>query len=294
MTNILLVVDSLNWGGHHSARAVAGLCGGHYNFTITDIEGTTKMENFNYDLIMAWLDAGEEEVYEVCQKHNIKMASRIAGWKGIWRTTRLNPKIHKTITGVVCCNPDLQISSSKVYPTNVVTIMNGVNTDAFKPAKDYAHRGSWLWVGRARDEQKDYGLFQQVDATYKRKITEVLQKRVGNKVVPTDWPTEMVNHYQRAKGFLRTSRNEGSSNCLLEAMSCGIPVVATPTGIAPRLLPPRNIATAKNHIAKAMRDFDNVDYARAVGAANRKTILDGWQWKFKRDPYLQFFKQCME
>ena len=294
MTNILLVVDSINWGGHHAAKAVAGLCGSHYDFTITDIDGLNKMTSFNHDLIMAWLDSAEESIYKVCVKHNIRMASRIAGWKGIWRTIRVNPEIHKTVKGVVCCNSDLQLSASKTYPTNVVTIMNGVNTDIFKPAENYTHNGNWIWVGRTHDEQKDYELFQKVAATYKRKIDVVAQKWANGKVVPTDWPTEMVNHYQKAKGFLRTSRNEGSSNCLLEAMSCGLPIVATPTGIAPKLLEPKCLATSTKHIASAMRDFDDKDYARVIGLANRKKIVDTWRWEFRRAPYLEFFKKCME
>ena len=42
-----------------------------------------------------------------------------------------------------------------------------------------------------------------------------------------------------------------------------------------------------------MREFDDVDYAKSVGVSNRKTIMDGWQWKFKRSPYLEFFEKCM-
>ena len=292
MTNILLVVDNLHWGGHHSARAVANLCSGNYNFTITDIDGVLKMTELDYDLIMAWLDSAETVVHQICRKNGVRMASRIAGWKGVWRTTRINHKIHEYIKGVVCCNPELQLASEKIYPRNVVTIMNGVDTKAFKPAQSYASNGKWLWIGRTHDEQKDYELLQKVDSQYKRNIKTVTQKWRNGKVVPTDWPQEMVDYYQSAKGFLRTSRNEGSSNCLLEAMSCGLPVVATPTGIAPRLLSPKCLATSAKHIVRTLREFDNVNYAKTVGVANRKTIVDGWRWKFKRDPYLGFFEEC--
>lgn len=291
--NILLVVDSLNWGGHHSARAVADLCSKQHNFTITDIDGLSKMTRFNYDLVMAWLDSAEEAVYNVCKTHNILMSSRIGGWKGIWRTCRVSPEIHKKIRGVVCCSPELQLSAEKVYPRNVITIMNGVDADTFKPPKKYAHGGCWLWVGRTQDEQKDYGLLQRVGETYKREIAVVAQKWSKGKVVPTNWPREMVEKYQGAKGFLRTSRNEGSSNCLLEAMGCGLPVVATPTGIAPRLLDPKCLATSTKHLVRAMREFDDIEYATSIGHLNRAKIVDGWQWKFRRDPYLSFFENCM-
>ena len=294
MSKILIVVDSLHWGGHHSARAVKDLIKGRFQSDITDISGLQKMTEFDYDLVMCWLDSAEVDVFKVCREHNIKMASRIAGWKGIWRTTRIPNKIHRKIEGVVCCNPELRISTKKVYPRNIVTIMNGVHTDIFKPPENYHHKGRWLWVGRKQDEQKDYELLQKVDAKYKPRITTVTQKWREGKVVPTDWPTEMVQHYHEAKGFLRTSRNEGSSNCLLEAMSCGLPVVATPTGIAPRLLDPKCLATATRHIVNTMHEFDDVEYARNIGAGNREKIIKNWKWKFKREPYTEFFEKCLE
>ena len=292
--SILLVIDSYNWGGHHSARAVKHLIEGRFQPDITDIAGLAKVTDWNYDLIMCWLDSAEREVYKVCREHRIKMASRIAGWKGVWRTCRIPNKIHRKIEGVVCCNPELRLSAKKIYPRNIVTIMNGVHTDIFKPPEKYNHKGRWLWVGRAHDEQKDYELLQKVDAKHKPKITIVTQKWSEGKVVPTNWPTEMVKHYHEAKGFLRTSRNEGSSNCLLEAMSSGLPVIATPTGIAPRLLDPKCLATSTNHIVNTMNEFDDVEYARTVGGFNREKVVRDWQWKFKRDPYVEFFDKCLD
>ena len=294
MTDILLVVDNLYWGGHHAARAVANLVQGKYSVEITDIDGLSKKQGFDYSLIMAWLDSAEVPVYEVCREYNINMASRIAGWKGVWRTCRIPPKIHGKIMGVVCCNPELQISAEKIYPRNVVTIMNGVNTNVFKPSRRYAHGGSWLWIGRTHDEQKDYGLLQQVDKEFKGEIDIIDQVWEKGKVVKTDWPKEMINRYQAAKGYIRTSRNEGSSNCLLEAMACGLPVVATPTGVAPRLLPPRSLATSAPHIVKAMREFNTHEYAEKAGAINRNEVTSRWQWRFRGEPYRTFFEKCME
>lgn len=45
----------------------------------------------------------------------------------------------------------------------------------------------------------------------------------------------------RSKLLLMTSLNEGGPRVVLEAMACGVPVIATPVGIVPDILPPECI-----------------------------------------------------
>lgn len=49
---------------------------------------------------------------------------------------------------------------------------------------------------------------------------------------------ELIN---RSRLLLMTSYNEGGPRVVLEAMACGVPVVATPVGIVPDVLPPECI-----------------------------------------------------
>ena len=298
MANILLVLDSLNWGGHHAARAVAKICSNKHHFDITDISQLHETPALNdAELVMAWIDSAEKPVYDACKNlKNVKMASRIPGWKGVFRAARMRQRTHKAMSGVVCCNSELEISSAQIYKhnNNVVTITNGVFTDVFTPAPEINHTGKWLWVGRQHDEQKDYGMLERIQDSFDRKIRVKGQKWKDGKVVPTNWPMEMVRRYQAAKGYMRTSRNEGSSNCLLEAMSSGLPVVATPTGVAPRLLDPLSLATSETHIIRAMRMYDDVELAIAHGQRNREVIKSGWRWSQRAAPYLEFFEKCLE
>jgi glycosyltransferase involved in cell wall biosynthesis len=128
---------------------------------------------------------------------------------------------------------------------------------------------------------------------YRRKITVRDQKWVDGRVVPTDWPDEMVRLYHEARGFLQVSRNEGLANCLLEAMSCGLPVIATPAGLTPLIVHPRCIVTDSKHVVNALRDMDDQRYAEEMGRFNREIIVKTCKWSMRREPYLEFFESCL-
>lgn len=53
-------------------------------------------------------------------------------------------------------------------------------------------------------------------------------------------PADVAGYYRKAMIYLLPSLSEGFSLVLLEACSCGLPIVATPVGIAPELLTKAN------------------------------------------------------
>jgi glycosyltransferase involved in cell wall biosynthesis len=53
--------------------------------------------------------------------------------------------------------------------------------------------------------------------------------------------TAVADILNRSRLLLMTSLNEGGPRVVLEAMACGVPVVATPVGIVPDVLPPEAI-----------------------------------------------------
>ncbi len=55
-------------------------------------------------------------------------------------------------------------------------------------------------------------------------------------VIVRGWTTEIVVYYRAVDAFVLPSHTEGMSNAVLEAMSCGLPVVATRVGAASEMI----------------------------------------------------------
>jgi len=291
--NITLVADRLNWGGHHNIEYVVEVCKDKHDFTVVDLLGLSQDHVKDADLVMGWIDSTEEAIYRLWKEHKFPFASRVTGWKSIYRTIRYPRHIKDAIIGVTCCSQELAIAARRIYPTDLVEcIPVGVDTEAFKPAERLGK--GWAWIGRRKDSQKDEDMMKRVRWRV-RNVKLRTQKWRGKKVVPTNWPEDMVEFYQGCRGFFRTSRLEGSSNCLLEAMSCGIPVLATPTGVAFRIVDPMWLMMDPRHFIRAIKLLnDDDELAIATGRQNRETILDGWTIQDRREPWLSFFEECVK
>jgi glycosyltransferase involved in cell wall biosynthesis len=110
---------------------------------------------------------------------------------------------------------------------------------------------------------------------------------------------EMVAEYHDAAVFCFVSREEAAAMAPIEAMACGVPVVATATGIAPLLLgntgagtivpsDPTAIASALQHILENPRV--RLDMAKAA----RRTIEDHFDWEHIVATYLHAYDSAMQ
>ena len=88
-----------------------------------------------------------------------------------------------------------------------------------------------LFVGR-RAVNKGISLFEAV-------VEKLKAKNQNLKALVVDgWakdPHQLAELYRESKVFLMPSYNEGGPRVVVEAMACGVPVVATPVGIVPDL-----------------------------------------------------------
>lgn len=112
-------------------------------------------------------------------------------------------------------------------------------------------------------------------------------------------PAEVVQRLQSADAFLLTSVSEGISNALLEAMACGLPVVATAIdgmdevvtdGVEGLVVPPRNIpATA----AALQRLWADCDERYRLGQAGRARVLRDFHLRDQVDAFERLFRSVV-
>ncbi|MDD4013183.1 MAG: glycosyltransferase family 4 protein [Candidatus Omnitrophica bacterium] len=112
-------------------------------------------------------------------------------------------------------------------------------------------------------------------------------KKAGIRVVNVGFVenTRMPFYYNALDVYWITSRIEGGPVPLLEAMSCGIPVISTPVGMA------RDIVTDGNNgfifpkgdvsgfVSKSLELSELPVLARRIGEAGRDTVVSNHQWK---------------
>jgi glycosyltransferase involved in cell wall biosynthesis len=192
-------------------------------------------------------------------------------------------------------------------------IPNGVDVDFFHPpAEGRSPTPRLLFVGRMSDQKgldelivALSGLPEAVELDIvgdgpHRACVEALAERLGvrGRVAFHGWLDRkaIVALYQHATLFVFPSRDEGMPNVVLEAMACGLPVVATniagtnelvidgETG----LLVPRDDAAALG--AAISQCLGSIDAATAMGERGRRRVQEHFSWDSVAAAYLAYFR----
>ncbi len=154
--------------------------------------------------------------------------------------------IFRESLAIVANSEGLKVLSEKADPFIVKVIPNGVDTDFFVPALKTCQT-RFLFVGRFREQKNLFFLLKQIDAIAQKIKQEfelhlvgdgpleyALKKYADNlsmhdRIFWHGWcgKEETRQHYQQAYCILNPSLYEGMPNVLLEAMACGLPVIAS-------------------------------------------------------------------
>ncbi|MDC8006284.1 glycosyltransferase [Aureisphaera galaxeae] len=181
----------------------------------------------------------------------------------------------------------------------LVSLPNGIDTDFF-PMKPSGERDGIhiLSVGRFMNV-KGYDLaiiaFKRVcerfdketitlhligDGPFRNSLTEMV-KELGleDQVIFHGWQTSeaIKEHYQNADFYVLPSRGEALPTVLLEAQSCGLPIVATDVGSVREMLPEKNIVVPSESVdalAQGMLDMlQRKDEWQEMGTMNRNHVV---------------------
>jgi glycosyltransferase involved in cell wall biosynthesis len=99
---------------------------------------------------------------------------------------------------------------------------------------------------------------------------------------------EVREYYQSADIFVLPSLSEGMPNVVLEAMSCGLPIVMTPCEGSKELVTDNGIITSieelSNNLIKICSDRN---MQISMGKNSLRNIEQNFQWKSKADKYMK-------
>ena len=217
----------------------------------------------------------------------------------------------------LCSQSTSELLEEGMPADRVAQIANGVDTSRFTiSARRSNNRKMITFIGRL-DGYKGVdcllGAFRQViqgcpdvtlklvgdgpDAMELTRQAEALQ--IQGRVVFRGRQVDVAKELSETDIFVLPSLSEGMSNVLLEAMACGLPVVATEVGAAAdmisnrvngMLVPPGNPAALSNALIELLR---NDVFAGSLGIAARKTVEERYGLERTADCYEKLYRRLL-
>jgi len=219
----------------------------------------------------------------------------------------------------ICISQDMQKQIEQIYGhSDSLLIYNGVDESVFKP--EIFDRQSLCKKFGIPPEKKILffsgnptkrkggdllpGIMDELGDEYVLALTGGLrQERASNNpnviTVGKVGLCELISLYNLSEIFLFPTRLEGFCLSILEAMSCGKPVVSTNTSSLPEqiingrggILCPMDDVPA---FAEAVRYLtENEDLTKKMGDYNRQRVLDFFTQKRMTDEYIKVYKKLL-
>ncbi len=217
----------------------------------------------------------------------------------------------------LCSQATSELLKEDIPADRVEQIANGVDTSRFTISTRHSNNQKMItFIGRL-DGYKGVDClleaFRQIiqgcpdvklkivgdgpDALQLTRQAEALQ--IQGKVIFRGRQEDVAKELSETDIFVLPSLSEGMSNVLLEAMACGLPVVATAVGAAVdmisdrvngMLVPPGNPAALSNALIELLR---NDVLAGSLGKAARKTVEERYGLARTADCYKKLYQQLL-
>ena len=199
----------------------------------------------------------------------------------------------------------------------ITMIPNGVDTRRFKPSGRFAHsRSRIVCVGRlvkvkgidilidAFSQLKREGMCRHLDIVGAGPEHDTLLKKAvdmgcAEEVIFHGEVADVERFFDTTCVFVQPSLAEGMSNVLLEAMACGLPVIATRTGAATDIIQDSvNGLLVDTVSAGGIRDavrkiVSDEAFARTLGSNARKTVEDTCSIDSVALKYMELYRELI-
>lgn len=201
----------------------------------------------------------------------------------------------------------------------ICVVNNGVDTNFFIPAKNKKKEDYILYTGRLETrkglidfiESAKYVCREHADIKFilagKGTIKNYLERRINDLGLKKNFyfagfvdRSRLREYYQNAAIYVLPSYYEGLPTSLLEAMSCGIPSIATDVegsselitdGETGFLVPSRDPNALAEVITRLLGDEE---LRRRIGANARKHIVNNYDWEIITDAIEKVYTSLIE
>ncbi|MCK4521239.1 MAG: glycosyltransferase family 4 protein [Nanoarchaeota archaeon] len=218
----------------------------------------------------------------------------------------------KKITALTTESKDNLVKYSGIKKEAVTVIPNGIDTELFKPSKPTFKKDKFtiLFVGRLSKEKGikhlikacsrypfDYKLLIVGSGPEKKDIASLVKRlKIQDKVEIKDFidHNKMPGVYSSADVLIVPSTKEPFGFVTLEALSCGVPVIASNIGGMRDIInddigmkvKPKNKIDLVNALIKIKDD----KFRKGLTRNCRKYVLENYDWKKIAEKYLKIYK----
>jgi len=227
-------------------------------------------------------------------------------------------RIWKDAGSLVANSLGLQALALKFDPGACIELIpNGVDLDVFAPVVREWSPPRLLSVGRLV-YQKGFDLAARAlanltdldwewivvgDGSFRQEFEKIcLELGIARRVKLVGWRSkpDLIEHYNQANLFVFPSRHEGMPNAILEAMSSGLPVLASHiagneelvlTGETGLLFPSESVADLQAALLELIPD---VARRREMGEAGRNRVAANYSWVGVADRYAELLAKMVE
>jgi glycosyltransferase involved in cell wall biosynthesis len=215
--------------------------------------------------------------------------------------------------GVVAASRSLQHMAARRDGIRVGWIPNGVDTRFYSPPAQKVPGRRVLFVGRFQAQKNLFYLLEQMDILLRETACPIevhlagdgplgdslkafsRRLEIGDHIVWHGWCDrhELRRLYRQADCLVNTSYYEGMSNVILEAMACGLPVVASAVGGNAELVRPEQTGFLAGlerpaQLRQAVRKLiEDRRLAARMGRAGRRLAETRFSWERSAAAYLE-------
>ena len=179
---------------------------------------------------------------------------------------------------------------SKEYNQHVYLFYPGVDTGLFKPTDTKPQEFTIGWVGDKNKKMKNYQVIERLGYPYKIASKE--------NYIPHE---KMPEFYTGLSAYTHFSSHEGGNRTVLEACSCGIPVVSTDAGAVDQYIDPEWIVPYREDEEYLEKEFkkrltilkEDPELCTRVGDNNRRRVLR-YDWKVIAEEWIRIINETIQ